>query len=128
MSNRLKISPPIPIPGVELRGLALRDKDLPPTPDSKRVEALERENEMLLKEIRTLNGHIDIQAHQIKRYRQTATAARSFIKEISLGIGNLEDATSKMKETESHALGEWKAYQGAVEKHIERTGTIENII
>jgi hypothetical protein len=54
MSKRLKISLLIPITGLEVKTLALRvkplailDKPLPPTLKSKRVAALELENEML---------------------------------------------------------------------------------
>lgn len=131
MSKRPKISFPIPISGLEVKQvkpLALRDKDLPPTPDSERVVALERENEMLQRDIRTLKCQIDIQAHQINHYRQMTHSAKSFAKSVSLGIRHLQDATFTMKKMERQAQDEWKTYQNALEKHMERTGTIENVI
>ena len=116
----------LPISGLEVRPLALRDKDLPSTPGSEKVAALEYENEMLRRENQSLRGQLDIWAHQIKRYHKVADGAKAMAKETALSIRHLQDANFKMRRVEREAEREWVSYKTELEDHKAKTGIVGN--
>jgi len=126
MYERPNIS--LPIARLEVRPLALRDKDLPATPGSEKNSALEYENEMLRRENESLRGQIDVWAHQISRYIKVGDAAKALAKETALSVRQLQDAQFAMKRTEREAEGEWVSYKAKMEEHMAKTGIIGNQI
>ena len=93
----------LPISGLEVRLLALRDKDLLSILRSKKVTALEYNNEMLRRENQSLRGQLDIWAHQIKRYHKVADGAKAMAKETALSIRHLQDTNFTMRRVEREA-------------------------
>ena len=132
----------LPISGLEVRPLALRDKDLPSTPGSEKVAALEYENEKLRREIKSLRrqldssqgqldslrGQLDIWAHQIQRLHKVVDGAKASAKVTALAIRHLQDANFTMKRTEREADKEWASYKTKVEGHMMKTGIVGNQI
>ena len=112
----------------DVKPLALRDKALPPTPGSERVEALEYENEMLRRENQSLRNQLDIWGQQIKRYHKVADAAKVLAKETAMSVRHLQDATSTMKKEEKAAAKEWVNYQTILEKQMAEKGNISSLV
>ena len=67
----------LPISGLEVKPLNLKQKELPPTPKTTRISILEDQVEMLRRENQSLQDQIDIWGHQINRDRQVAEASKN---------------------------------------------------
>lgn len=120
-----KISLPVRNFGAQIIPLAIKDKDLPPLPNSNRVAALESENELLRKENCSLRSQLEIYAHQILRYHQSAKAGKTFAKEVALGMRGVHEAASTMRKTERAAEKEWNNFHTRSE---EEEASIQNFI
>ncbi len=126
MYRRPEISVPILLEQ-EIKPLSLRNKDrpLPPLPTSlphsARIHALEQENEVLRKEVRSLRSQLAMSIHRVRRYRRLFNATKSFIRSV-------QNATFEVKEIERAVEQEWSTYQGKLENHMIVNETLENKI
>jgi hypothetical protein len=121
----VKFSLPVRNFGAEIIPLTIRDKDLPPLPNSNRVAALEAENELLRKENCSMRSQLDIYAHQILRYHQSAKAGRTFAKEVAQRMRGVHEAASTMRKTERAADKEWDNFHARFE---EEEKSVQNFI
>jgi hypothetical protein len=125
MPDKSTVSLSIPI-GLEVKPLALRDKDLPLTPGSEKMATLEYENAMLRRENQSLRGQLDIWAHQIKRYHKIVDGSKMLIKQMASSVDDFQKATFTMKRVEREAEREWISYKTNIEDHMAKTGIMGN--
>ena len=90
--------------------LELREKDLPPTPRSARLSALEYENDMLRGENQTLRRQLELFSHQLRCHKQVADAGRNLVKEAMSHLQRLQDSAFAMKRAERAAKKELSNY------------------
>ena len=108
--------------------LVLLNKDLPLTPGSEMVTALERENQSLRREICCLRSQLDVWINQVKKYRRIAKASKTLVKSLLCSIQGLQEGVEFMEETERAATEEWTVSQASMEQAVIWQGGLGNML
>jgi hypothetical protein len=116
MLNKPNIS--LPNLGFKVKLLALRDKDLPLTPTSGRIVALEYEKKKLWTENQVFRNQFDVWANQLRRFHKAIDSCKTFAKETALSVRHLQDAHFTMRHTEREAEKEWANFKATMQNHM----------